>query len=114
MTEHLKRHLGAVVRVARKRAGLSQDDLAGAIRRTPETISNIERGVHLPTIETVADLARVLEVPLPEFFPDVRSRKAPSAERARLEAELRETARSLSDRDLAIAVAQLKAFANKN
>ena len=101
----MKLHLGSVVRAARQRAALTQEELAARIDRTPESVSNIERGVHLPTLETLADLGRVLGVPLPEFF-DGAQDHAPSRERLRLEARLREVARALSDRNLAIAVAQ--------
>jgi transcriptional regulator with XRE-family HTH domain len=51
------------VRAARRRAGLTQDELASRIAKTPESISNIERGQQTPSLETLAALAR--ELPLP-------------------------------------------------
>ena len=60
--------LGLTVQAARRRAGLTQEALAALIARTPESVSNIERGRQLPTIETLVDLVRVLEVPPPDFL----------------------------------------------
>ena len=48
MSNSLKRFIGARVQAARKRARLSQEALAGSVGRTPESISNIERGKQLP------------------------------------------------------------------
>ena len=75
------------------------------INRSPESISNIERGQQLPSVETLADLGRALSIPVSEFF-GVDDQAAISPERASLEAELRHIARTLNDRDLAIAIAQ--------
>ena len=94
------------MRVARQRLRLTQEELAARIKRTPESVSNIERGQQLPSVETLVDLGRVLNVPMSEFFGD-DGRSPVSPERARLEAELRQIGRTLSDRDLAIAVAQV-------
>lgn len=110
MTENLKRSVGLRVRAARKRTGLSQENLAAAISRTSESISNIERGQQLPNLETLSELARVLGVPLAEFFEGIGEERAIPRERAELEMKLREIARSLDDRDLRIAVAQVQAF----
>lgn len=62
MTEPLKRTLGSRVRAARKRAGLTQDELASRIDKTPESISNIKRGAQTPALETLSALARELAV----------------------------------------------------
>ncbi len=40
----------------------------GKAEYIPESVSNIERGRQLPTIETLVDLVRVLEVPPPDFL----------------------------------------------
>ena len=44
------------MQAARRRAGLTQEALAALIARTPESVSNIERGRQLSTIETLVDL----------------------------------------------------------
>lgn len=44
MADELKRRLGLTVQAARRRAGLTQEGLAAQIARTPESVSNIERG----------------------------------------------------------------------
>ena len=53
---------GEVVRQARKKSGMTQTDLADAIRRDQSDISSIERGVLQPTFETAARLANALGV----------------------------------------------------
>ena len=111
MAGSLKQVLGLRIRAARQRSGFTQEELASRVARTPESISNIERGLQSPSIETVAELARVLGMPIAEFFegwPGAGSNL--SSERIALESRFREVARSLSDRDLAIAVVQASAF----
>ena len=110
MTGPLNKSLGLKIRAARKRAGLTQERLAAQISRTPESVSNIERGEQLPSVETLADLGRVLGVPIAEFFEEVGTAPNGPPERIRLEARLREAVRQLSDRDLAVAVKQIDAF----
>ena len=110
MTSQLKRSLGLKVQAARHRTGLTQEELASRISRTAESVSNIERGLHLPTLETLIDLGRALGVPIAEFFDEAEGTPLISRERRVLEARLREVGRSLSDRDLAVAVAQAKVF----
>jgi transcriptional regulator with XRE-family HTH domain len=101
--------LGQKIRIARQRAGLTQEELAGRIARTSESISNIERGQQEPSIKTIQSLARELNVPMAEFFDDVADNNT-TANRQRLEMEfrLRDLARGLTDRDLAVAVAQIQ------
>ena len=85
-----------------------QETLADGVGRTPESISNIERGKQLPNIETLSELARVLKVPLTEFFEGLEARHTVSRERALLEAELLETARQLAPRLIKVALEQVK------
>jgi transcriptional regulator with XRE-family HTH domain len=110
MTEGLKRAIGTRVITARRRAGLSQEALAAKIRRTPESISNIERGQQLPAIDTLIELATVLQVPLPDFFRSFNDQRKLSRERAENEAKIEETVRSLSDTAVAIAADQIRAL----
>jgi transcriptional regulator with XRE-family HTH domain len=110
MADDLKISLALKVRAARQRLQLTQEELAELVGRTPESISNIERSQQLPSLDTLTDLARVLQIPIVEFFEEVTVPAGSSPERAKLEARLREIARSLSDRDLQIAVQQANAF----
>ena len=106
MSEPLKQALGLMIREARHRAGLTQEELGARIKRTTETVSNIERGRQLPALDTLADLAGVLRVPMIELLATSEEKRSVSRQRAQLEAKLREIGRALSDRDLAVAVAQ--------
>ena len=93
---------------ARRRAKLSQETPADGVGRTPESISNIERGKQLPSIETLSELARVLKVPLTEFSEGLEARHTVSRERALLVAELMETARQLAPRLIKVALEPVK------
>jgi transcriptional regulator with XRE-family HTH domain len=110
MSDVLKLTLGARVRAARKRVGITQEALAAKVGKTPESISNIERGQHLPMLETLAALASTLGVPLAEFFgSDEEAGNSPK--RVQLEAQLRELVRGLDDDLLATAVDQIEVLA---
>lgn len=60
--------LGKRVRYIRKEKELSQEQLAELIGKSDDTISNIERGIYPPRMETVAELALALNVAPYEFF----------------------------------------------
>ena len=119
MVDELKRRLGLTVQAARRRGGLTQEALAALIERTPESVSNIERGRQLPTIETLVDLGRALKVPLSDFLDGldgldgVGGGSGLSRERVQQEARLREVARGLSDRDLGLALTLAEAMAGR-
>lgn len=68
MNEQLKRNIGQRVKAARLQKGLTQAELAEAIDKAFETISNIERGKTAPNFSTLSDIAEVLGMPLKEFF----------------------------------------------
>jgi transcriptional regulator with XRE-family HTH domain len=68
MQEQLKRNIGQRVKAARLQKGLTQAQLAEAIDKAFETISNIERGKTAPNFSTLADIADVLGLPMREFF----------------------------------------------
>ena len=106
MAANIKESIGLRIRAARQRTGLTQEALAAQVSRTPESISNIERGLQLPAIDTLADLGRALGVPVAEFFEDEPPAHRRSRKRVEVETRLREIGRALTDRDLAVAVAQ--------
>lgn len=59
---------GQKIKRLRKAKSLSQEELAVAINKTVDTVSNIERGISMPRLETVCDLAAVLDVQVYELF----------------------------------------------
>lgn len=59
---------GQKVKSLRKQAGLTQDQLAARIDRTPDTISNIERGISPPRLRTAKAIADALSVDIGVLF----------------------------------------------
>lgn len=99
----LKQHIGLKVRAARLKSSLTQEQLAEAVDKTVETISNIERGHTLTGLDTLERLGRCLNVPMRDFFEDWEEARTVSRSRLELEHRLRDLARSLSDEDVKVA-----------
>lgn len=68
MVQNLKQNIGYRVRLARKQKGMTQADLAEAIDKSFETISNIERGKTAPNFLTLWDISLVVGAPMKDFF----------------------------------------------
>jgi transcriptional regulator with XRE-family HTH domain len=98
----VKNRVALRIKTIRKGRGLSQEDMAALINRSPDTISNLERGVSIPTYETLDELAKGLKVPLADFFLDEDTE---TAVRAEAMARLTDAARQLDDHMLATAAA---------
>ena len=110
---NLKESIGLRVKTARSAKGLSQVALAEKIGRTTETISNIERGVTAPTIETLERLSKALSLPMVEFFEGYDSANT-NKKRFALELEIRDLIQTLSVSDLKIAKKQILALADRD
>ena len=54
--------IGARIKAAREKAGMTQEDLAAALEMSPTHISVIERGVKAPKLETLVNIANALKV----------------------------------------------------
>ncbi len=63
-----KELLGARIKELRKRRGLTQDQLAEQVDLATRYISLIEVGRSAPSLETIDNIARVLEVELKVMF----------------------------------------------
>ncbi|MGE0119907.1 MAG: helix-turn-helix domain-containing protein [Dongiaceae bacterium] len=111
MISDLKRKIGTRVRIARRHRAMTQEDLAEAIDRTVETVSNIERGRTLPSIDTLEQLGRHLRFHFGTFFAIGEGHKGANRRRYELEGRLLEAIRSLSDQDDEIAVGQIEIIA---
>jgi len=102
MPTDLKRLIGERLRAIRIARGLTQEDVAGLIDRSVETVSNLERGQVLPSLENLAALSRRLGVELTELLSEQR----PAGNRRESEEQrLRHLAAQLSDRDFGILLA---------
>lgn len=92
------------VKALRKQQGLTQEQLAQKMDRSVDSISQLERGVNLPSFETLDRLSAALQVPVKDFFDEDSS----DQERTELVATATGILRQLDDRDLKIAVEQLR------
>ncbi|MDD4657997.1 MAG: cupin domain-containing protein [Eubacteriales bacterium] len=63
-------NMGSRIRQKRKERGLSLKNLAKAIDKTPSFLSQVERNLAEPSITSLRDIARALEVPIFYFLLD--------------------------------------------
>jgi len=60
--------LGARIGEIRKKRGMTQEELSGRMGIGPKYLSSIERGKENPTLNTLINLARCLDLDLGEMF----------------------------------------------
>jgi len=63
--------IGARIKAAREKAGMTQEDLAAAVEMSPTPISVIERGVKPPKLATLVKIANALKVSSDMLLQDV-------------------------------------------
>jgi transcriptional regulator with XRE-family HTH domain len=107
----LQHRFAARVRGIRRQRGLTQQQLAERIERSTNAVSALERGVSLPTFETLERLAEALNTPVREFFD--AGGLDPDPKREALLAAMITAARALSVDDLAFALAILDLVAQR-
>src|SRR5271169_941997 len=64
----LQHRFAARVKEVRRHRGLTQQQLAERIERSINAVSALERGISLPTFDTLERLAATLKIPVHEFF----------------------------------------------
>ncbi len=111
MARNLKEYIGKAVRAARKRQGLTQQQLGDAIGRTAESISNLERGERL-SFDALSAVASELKVTVSDLCEGFEPRRRATKDKLDLEFKLRETAKDLSPKNLKLAVALLKTLSD--
>ena len=111
MIQDLKLTVGARLRAARRAAGLTQAQLAEAVSRTVEAISNIERGRNLPPLDLLDRAAKVLNCTLVELVRPVAG-EGNVSERASLVAEAKALLDGLPLVHLRAALGQLAIIAD--
>lgn len=67
----LATQIGEAIRTRRKAAGMTQAALAEAVSLETETISRMENGQRLPTLEKLVELADAFQTPIATFFEHV-------------------------------------------
>lgn len=60
--------VGMNIRLRRTRLSMTQEELAFRSGVSNNMISNVERGIQSPTVETVAAIAKVLDIELYKLF----------------------------------------------
>lgn len=106
----LKLQVAERIRGLRRDRGLTQERLAELSERSVDAISALERGLAVPSLETLEKLSVALDMPVRDFF---NFEENGSNEREQMLARLVMHARSLDDADLEIAVAQVAALARR-
>ena len=110
MTDDLQARIGRRLRAVRESRGLTQEDVAAAIERSVETVSNIERGRTLATLDTLDRLTRQLGIPLAEFLDEPPVGAPVSPGRAALDMRIRELLRGFTDLEAEVALRQMEAL----
>lgn len=105
----LRTAFGAQVRHHRKASGLTQEELAGRVDLSIETIGKIERGVAAPSFDTVERIAAALSLPPLALF-GVGAQASPAGDRGRLLARINSTLAGMNDDQLARTARMLEAF----
>lgn len=110
----LKKHIGAKVQAARRRKGLTQEELAESIGRAVETISNIERGFALTGLDTLEKISHALGEPIKGFFDGYQPERKVHLRRQKREQQLLEKIDKLNDRELKLAISLIDSVVNQN
>ena len=108
--EALKKAIGNRIRSCRKARGISQQDLALSIGRATSAVSNIERGLSFPSVETLINAADALDCEVRDFFEGIEASAGKSDTRLRLEGEMWGLLFAMSDRELSAVIKTSKAI----
>ena len=83
--------IGRRIKTARENKRLTQEQLAELVDLSPMHVSVIERGVKLPKLETLINIANVLDVPADVLLQDVvnNQTKLCASEASKLSLQLR-------------------------
>jgi transcriptional regulator with XRE-family HTH domain len=106
---NLREAVGHKIRQIRRAAGLTQSQLAEQLGRQEETVSAIERGINMPSEDTLIGLSRVFDLPVHCFF-EVGNLSAKDQVREALIAEILTQCRLLNDDNLQLLRRQIEAF----
>lgn len=103
MAGDMKSVLAARLKDARRQAKLSQEELAEKVGRSVDGISNIERGINLPSLDTLIDICRALSISASALVEEIQSPNA-LPERQELAWRLGSLCHDLPEEDLPLAI----------
>ena len=99
----LKNRVALRIRTIRKQRRLTQAQLAEMIDRTVFAVSQLERGLSLPSFETLERLSLALGVPVRDFFDSGEKETDRNPRRSKLMTSIVDLLRGLTDDELEIA-----------
>ena len=88
--------LGLKVQALRKSQNMTQEDLAEITGVSWRTISNLERGLALPTLKLIYDISQYFNIGMDELLNN-RIQTAKTISRLKLEQEVTESIKTLND-----------------
>ncbi len=98
---NLKQRIGLRVKQNRRLRNMTQAQLAEAINKTFETVSNIERGKTAPNFKTLCDISNHLDIPMRDFFDEHGENDAgKTAYRLEYEEKIKFLSARMTDRQL--------------
>ncbi len=112
MAHDLKHAIGLRLRDLRNVQNITQETLAEMIERTPETVSNIERGKFLPSLDTLERISKGLHISLSSFFEKDEHRSMKFVRSYEIEFRLRKALEPLTDEDIETALRLLETFSS--
>jgi len=78
--QDVKKRFGLVIKNWRKKSGISQDELARHAELHRTYVSDIERGVRNPSLQSIERLAKAFNVSFSTLFQPLEDTEMPSAE----------------------------------
>lgn len=105
------KQIGSSIKELRRVRKLTQASLAEAISRTEDALSQIERGINIPNVETLVALSQALEVPVDALLAPTFNQQSSSDRRAKIQRAVA-VLWSLPEPELGVALKQLDALAS--
>lgn len=90
------REIGLKVQALRKAQNMTQEDLAEITGVSWRTISNLERGLALPTLKLIYDISQHFNITIDELLNN-RIQTSKTTSRLKLEQEVTESIKKLND-----------------
>ena len=106
----IKQRFGARLRALRAERGLTQEGLSDLSKLSVDTISNLERAISVPQLDSVEAIRAGCEMPIWELLDFLGREEAPDPERQAAEDSLLRASRQLDLPLLKVALEQIEAL----